>query len=936
MKLTEFIQYKRKIQKLLKEFLDSSKVIEWQEEDPKQIVNNATYSASFKLDEDVYFVTFAEKKTLFGKFARYILLTKDTGRKHSKTIDISGSDLLLVLRTIMSITEHYLEKTTEGKKIKTLVFALPVKYMKRARIINKIVTYSFRNKERLAMTLVGADPKEIGLGGKDFALYYSRQDGEFEGKRFTKKEVDQTDLFLELSGNAGELSNWEDDADIEDAITKTTIQKAPEKEPKPDEAPSRSVDAKPEVKTPGAPTKDQEKEIKQAEKEAKKPKKKKALKPVEQKYLNMVNNDVYIDYHGYNFKFKYGAPKGMYYKFFNMVPNEDPKCVTAECASINTEETGDEGKLKYFFDLKLTKKFLDRLKNVNDTANGGKYPDKFKKDIDKAKKLAAEYKESELDLSEYRVGSQDIYLSDEQKAMLTAYSADVTDEDLEIFKGYNLTREMIGTFHAQSKLSFFDEHIENKDWTAQKFIIKCESITKDIKDYNSKFFQYELALQRGILGSKYSSLSNILKNKNLPSYIESDIREYYDLEEYIAEFKKNNILTMDFKDTDHDWKFLYDFHMSLDYSRARASDRMYSFTTRKTFFDDDAIDKEDAMVNILTVAQQMKEANIQHTLQDILDYMNPGRKAGAEFFEYKIAQKYGITEPPKIRYEKFFETHELEQIAKDIGPTACIVLGLSKYSDNIEVFKVDFISSWTHTGGSNAQAAALKWLNSFPGSYNEGNLFLPDNEFTNREPSENGLQHFKTIYNETQEFLRDKLGKKYKDGKGTIKLYRGISFEKDQAVNYIPGSIESWTKKKSTANMFAKMMSPRNTGTVLEATVPYDGIFATYESLRGYFPPEENLKGKEEWIVLGGALKYADVRIVNKDNEKISFSEWLNEEGDDMAKVVRIVTTDDEDYENLMNNDKLATGVDPYQDLMKAEVDEDGTLKTYPDPDEEE
>lgn len=78
---------------------------------------------------------------------------------------------------------------------------------------------------------------------------------------------------------------------------------------------------------------------------------------------------------------------------------------------------------------------------------------------------------------------------------------------------------------------------------------------------------------------------------------------------------------------------------------------------------------------------------------------------------------------------------------------------------------------------------------------------------------------------------------------------------------YTPWAAEAWTIDKRTPERFGKMMAKggrsREAGrySVLTAQVPYSGILMSYEAQKRYFPPEKDLKGKKEFVVLGGALQ---------------------------------------------------------------------------------
>jgi hypothetical protein len=56
--------------------------------------------------------------------------------------------------------------------------------------------------------------------------------------------------------------------------------------------------------------------------------------------------------------------------------------------------------------------------------------------------------------------------------------------------------------------------------------------------------------------------------------------------------------------------------------------------------------------------------------------------------------------------------------------------------------------------------------------------------------------------------------------------------------------LESWTLDKKTASVF-------DGHAVLERTEKVDRVLMTWESMKGIFPPENELKGKKEVVLLG-------------------------------------------------------------------------------------
>ena len=94
-------------------------------------------------------------------------------------------------------------------------------------------------------------------------------------------------------------------------------------------------------------------------------------------------------------------------------------------------------------------------------------------------------------------------------------------------------------------------------------------------------------------------------------------------------------------------------------------------------------------------------------------------------------------------------------------------------------------------------------------------------------------ERMKTMYENTQNYLSS-------IKKQNIKLYRGVGQE---VITH--GPIESWSASKVSAKSF-------DGHGVLERTIPKENVLFTYETLKGW--PEERVKGKKEYGVLGGLL----------------------------------------------------------------------------------
>lgn len=167
------------------------------------------------------------------------------------------------------------------------------------------------------------------------------------------------------------------------------------------------------------------------------------------------------------------------------------------------------------------------------------------------------------------------------------------------------------------------------------------------------------------------------------------------------------------------------------------------------------------------------------------------------------------------------------------------------------------------------------------------------------------------IYDETQQYFKEKLKKKYSGYK--LKLYRGIG--RSVVDSYIPGALESWTTALSTAVRFGKMMQPYNSDegyTILYAEVPIEDIWASWESNKDVWAGEEDLKGKKEYVVMGGTFASNQISVFNTTNKEVGkslkpFNEWTIMEN---AKKLKIVTPTDPDFVKILNSGTVAKGND--------------------------
>lgn len=233
-----------------------------------------------------------------------------------------------------------------------------------------------------------------------------------------------------------------------------------------------------------------------------------------------------------------------------------------------------------------------------------------------------------------------------------------------------------------------------------------------------------------------------------------------------------------------------------------------------------------------------------------------------------------------------------------------------------EHFQSQFIHTWLLTGGT--ESYTISGVASNQISVNES--LDPNSFWIHGKKNKSGFNsldlrdevynhpfvrsHFQDLYNQTQNFFKEKFGKKYE--KKTIKLYRGVGVP--NATSYVPAPMESWSTLKSTARKFAKNMSPHggSGGSVFVSNVPVQYIIMTYQAQSDDWADESELQGEKEHVVLGGAFNEIELKRVDLGDFAIqTFSEWINEsESEKDMKTIKIVKPSERD-------EHTALGVDP-------------------------
>lgn len=201
---------------------------------------------------------------------------------------------------------------------------------------------------------------------------------------------------------------------------------------------------------------------------------------------------------------------------------------------------------------------------------------------------------------------------------------------------------------------------------------------------------------------------------------------------------------------------------------------------------------------------------------------------------------------------------------------------LEIYSKDFATFQERFVNNWTMIGGTDAyrrgyvategwgpnEGVKGLWIGGTP----QPELGIPRPLWPGEKvPSQNLKNNLQQMYANTQQFYKEKFATK-KDpnpdlSQRFISVGRGVGHVSD---TYVPAPIESWSGDKYTPDRFGKLMNrnPRTGYMKLTASVPLSSVLMSYQSLKGIWPEEKDLKGKKEYVVFGGALKDINREVV--------------------------------------------------------------------------
>jgi hypothetical protein len=191
------------------------------------------------------------------------------------------------------------------------------------------------------------------------------------------------------------------------------------------------------------------------------------------------------------------------------------------------------------------------------------------------------------------------------------------------------------------------------------------------------------------------------------------------------------------------------------------------------------------------------------------------------------------------------------------------------FSKSYEAVLPELLSGWSISGGTRAQKIIQK-VSEKAFSTNDNGLSEfwqdPNNMWADKMTYSHDrmAKHLRMLKSETEAFYKAKLASKKMPNPDLsqipIKLMRGVG---GYVEAYTPAGAESWTTDKSTPKRFGKLMSRSRDKeySVLETDATYADVLWTYESVHGKpgWPEEKDLKGKKEYVLLGGGIRSVKV-----------------------------------------------------------------------------
>ena len=228
--------------------------------------------------------------------------------------------------------------------------------------------------------------------------------------------------------------------------------------------------------------------------------------------------------------------------------------------------------------------------------------------------------------------------------------------------------------------------------------------------------------------------------------------------------------------------------------------------------------------NLAHITSRMSKGALLSTVDKIAEELE-GKGDGPKELRWRVVTAaYVYTSEEGVREslgEKYPDT--LAGVREDVDTLL--------YADDVDEFKSAFIEGWHGMAGTSAAYLMQQAVRDLePNKTGKSEAWARNVPVADVYLPEQTKQNARELYEETQSKLPDK----------PKTLYRGVKSEVT-----VHGNLESWTELKYIAKKFGD--------NVMTAEVDPEDVFATWETLGDEWP-EEKVKGKKEWMVLGGGL----------------------------------------------------------------------------------
>jgi len=222
------------------------------------------------------------------------------------------------------------------------------------------------------------------------------------------------------------------------------------------------------------------------------------------------------------------------------------------------------------------------------------------------------------------------------------------------------------------------------------------------------------------------------------------------------------------------------------------------------------------------IAQRIEDKKLRPTVYGPGSNMDDNKR--------DVILETSLTELAVVGPSNAFREMAARRIGEALGYSPTSAIGAKSLDENIQ----EMVDNWTASGNTPGNpwvhTAAIKAFggpDQVLGYWNHDTYGV-----IYADPAPGYVEAAKAIYQKTQTFYSKKKGKEFP-------VFRGVRTEAS-----VRSPLESWSLNASTAKKF-------DGHAIMERKEPVSRVLMTWESMKGVFPPEENLKGKKEVVLLG-------------------------------------------------------------------------------------